>query len=134
MAQKPNKNQQNDGKPALTVRQQKFIPILVSCPTFSEACKKGKLNRTTLYEWLKDRTFKAEVNRQREELTQETFGLLSHNFSRAIETLAGLLDDTDKRLRRYAAKDMIDYFLKYRELDDHTRRIEAIEECLKARK
>ena len=124
---------QNDGKPTLTRRQRKFIPILLTCPTVSEACKKGRLNRTTFYGWTKDLAFKAEVERQREEITQEAFGILSHNLTKAIEVLANLLEDGDKELRRFAAKDVIGYFLKHKEVDDLIRRIEAIEERLETR-
>jgi len=39
----------------------------------------------------------------------------------------------DDRLRRLAAKDILDQHGKYRELDELTRRIEAIETAMKAR-
>jgi len=133
MATESHRNQQNEPKTELTARQRKLIPVLVTCATFTEACKKGKLNRTTLYEWLKEPAFRAEVERQREEVTQEAFGMLSQNLTKAVETLAGLLDDRDKRLKRFAAKDVIEYFLKHRELEELEERVGAIEERLQSR-
>jgi phage terminase small subunit len=133
MTTESDKSQQNEPKTKLTGRQRKFIPLLVSCPTFTEACEKGKLNRTTLYQWLKDPGFKAEVERQREEVTQEAFALLSHSLTKAVETLAELLGDNDKRLKRFAAKDVIEFFLRHHELAELETRIEAIEEKLETR-
>ena len=134
MTTKSDRSQQNEPKTELTARQRKFIPLLVACPTFTEACEKGKLNRTTLYQWLKNSGFKAEVQRQREEITQEAFGLLAQNLTKAVETLAGLLGDNDKRLKRFAAKDVIEYFLRHRELAELENRIKAIEDRLEDRK
>ena len=61
----------------LTDRQLKAIPIIVTCPTYSEACKKAKVNRRTLYEWLKIPEFKAELDRQRDEIAAEAFQIES---------------------------------------------------------
>ena len=115
MSKEPNKNQQNDEKTELTPRQKKFIPMLVASPTLAEACRKGKLNRTTLYEWLKQPEFKAEVERQRGQITQEAFAALSGSLDKAVGVLVGLLDDNDRRLARFAAKDIVNLFFKHRE-------------------
>jgi hypothetical protein len=109
------------------------IPLIVASGTCTEACKKAKLSRDTLYERLKIAEFRTELERQRDEVTQDAFGLLSHNLTKAVETLTGLLDDNDKRLKRFAAKDVIDYFIKQRELDSLEQRIEAIEQRLEKR-
>jgi hypothetical protein len=45
---------------------------------------------------------------------------------KAVETLAGLLDAGDGRLKRLAAKDILDQHGKFRELDELTRRIVTI--------
>lgn len=83
-----------------------------------------------LYEWLKLPAFKTEVERQREQIIQESFGILAQGLTKAIETITGLLGDSDKRLKQLAAKDVIDYFIKHKELDELMKRIEAIEQKL----
>jgi phage terminase small subunit len=123
---------QNDGESKLTARQLKFLPVLLESPTYAAACKAGRVSRDTLYEWLKDPTFKAELERQRDELVAQGFALLSQSVGKAVETLVGLLDTGDGRLKRLAARDILDQHVKFRELDDLTRRIEAIEERLEA--
>jgi len=58
-------------KPQLTDRQLKAIPHLVSSPTYTQGCKKAKVNKGTFYKWLKDPEFKVELDRQRDEVAAE---------------------------------------------------------------
>jgi hypothetical protein len=53
---------------------------------------------------------------------------------KAVERRAGLLDAGDGRLKRLAARDVIEQCHRFRELGDLTRRIEAIEDRLEARR
>ena len=48
----------------------------------------------------------------------------------AIERLAGLVSDDDKRIGRLASKDLLDYHVKYVEMRDIEGRLKAIEERL----
>lgn len=131
-----NRTQQNAEKTHLTDRQLKAIPIIVTSPTYTQACKKAQLNRTTFYEWLKNPQFKAELDRQRDEITSEAFGVLSQSLTKAVETLVSLLDnaDTDDRLKRLTAKDIIDLFIRHKENKDLEQRMAAIEAKLAERK
>ncbi len=124
---------QNDGESKLTDRQTKFLPVLLASPTYTDACQKGRVSRQTLYEWLRQPEFKTELQRQRAELATQGFALLSQSVVKAVETLLGLLDGSDGRLKRLAARDILDQHAKFRELDDLTRRIEAIEGRLQSR-
>jgi len=121
---------QIDRESKLTARQVKFLPILLASPTYTAACRKGHINRDTLYEWLRQPQFKAELDRQRNELVAQGFAMLSQSVTKAVETLVDLLETSDGRLKRLAAKDILDQHVKFRELDDITRRIERIEERL----
>ena len=60
----------------------KAIPIIVTSPTYTEGCEKTKLDRTTFYEWLKIPEFKAELERQRDEVVVEAFGVLLQGFKK----------------------------------------------------
>jgi len=125
-----NKNQQNKEKSELTDRQLKAIPVIVSSTTYTEGCKKAKLNRTTFYEWLKRPEFKAELDRQRQQVVSEAFGVLSQSLTKAVETLTGLLDTKDQRLKRLACKDIIDFIIRHKENEDLDKRLTAIEQRL----
>jgi hypothetical protein len=102
----------------------------VSSPTYTEGLKKAKLNRTTFYKWLKDPEFKVELDRQRDEIAAEAFGVLSQGLTKAVETLTGLLGTEDDRLKRLVCKDIIEHILKRKEIDDLEERLRTIEERL----
>lgn len=112
----------------LTDRQIKAILHLVSNPTCTEGCKEAGINKTTFYKWLKEPDFKAELDRLRDEVAAEAFGLLSQSLTKAVEALAGLLDNKDDRIKRLAAKDIISVFVKHKEAEDFERRLAAIED------
>ncbi|HRV46649.1 MAG TPA: phBC6A51 family helix-turn-helix protein [Sedimentisphaerales bacterium] len=134
MTTESDRNRQDNDKSKLTARQTRFLPVLLASPTYTAACKKGKVSRDTLYEWLKDPAFKAELDRQRNELAAQGFALLSQSVTKAVETLVGLLDAKDGRLKRLAARDILDQHTKFKELDELTERIEHIEQRLEERR
>lgn len=134
MPTKSNKNQQNTEKTKLTARQLKVIPVIVASPTYSEGCKKAKINRTTFYKWLKKPEFKAELDRQRDEIAAEAFGVLSQGLTKAVETLVSLLDNKDSRLKRLAAKDVIDFIIRHKENEDLDKRLKEVEKLLAEKK
>jgi len=117
-------------KAKLTDRQRKAIPFIVSSPTYTKGCKKAKVNKTTLYKWLKEPEFKAELDRQRDEIAAEAFGVLSQSLTKAVETLTGLLDTKDDRLKRLVCKDIIEHILKRKETEDLDKRLTEIENQL----
>jgi len=118
------------GRTKLTERQLKAIPHIVSSPTYTEGRKKAKINKTTLYKWLKDPVFKAELDHQRDEVAAEAFGILSQGLTKAVETLVNLLDNKDNRLKRLAAKDVIDFIIRHKENEDLDNRLKEIEKRL----
>jgi len=114
----------------LTNRQLKAIPHLVASPTYAEGCQKADINKTTLYKWLKEPEFKRELDRQRDEVAAEAFAVLTQSLTKAVENLVGLIDNEDNRLKRLACKDVIDYILEHKAIEDLVKRIEAIEQRL----
>jgi len=127
---KSNKNQQNSEETKLTDRQLKAIAVIVTSSTYTEGCKKAKLNRTTFYDWLKKPEFKAELDRQRDEITAEAFGVLTQSLTKAVEALVGLLDNKDDRIKRLTAKDVIDFIIRHKENEDLDRRLTEVEKRL----
>ncbi len=122
-----------DEKPKLSRRQLKAIPFLVSNPTYTQGCEKAKINKTTLYKWLKNPDFKAALDRQRDEVASEAFGVLTQNLTKAVESLVGLLDHQDDRLKRLTAKDVIDFIIRHKENEDLDRRLTEVEKRLAER-
>ena len=74
--------------------------------------------------------FKAELDRQRDEIAKAAFDNLTQSLTKAVENLVGLIDNTDDRLKRLACKDVIAYILEHKTVEDLTKRIETIEQRL----
>jgi hypothetical protein len=130
MTTESDKNQQNEGKSALTDRQRKFIPLLIASPTISDACDKGDVDRSTYYEWLEQPAFKAELDRQRDKIAQDALDTLTHSLTKAVDTLVKLLDSADNRLKRLVANDIVSHFLERKAIEDLDKRLAAIEQKL----
>jgi len=63
-------------------------------------------------------------------MAAEALGMLSQGLTKAVETLTALLDHKDDRLRRLAAKDVIEHFMKHKQNEELEKRIAAIEQKL----
>ena len=122
-----------DTKPQLSRRQLKTIPFIVSSSTYTEGCQKAGINKTTLYKWLKQPEFKVELDHQRDEITSEAFNTLTQSLTKAIETLTGLLDNQDDRLKRLTAKDIIDFIIRHKENEDLDKRLTEVEKRIEGK-
>jgi len=84
---------------------------------------------------LKDPVFKQEFRNQRDLIIEEALEDLKGNLTKATQTLIDLLDETDSEyLKRYVAKDIIEYVLKARELGDLEERLVKIERIILERR
>ena len=119
----------------LTGKQLKAVPHLIASKTLKEGCKKARISRQTLYQWLQDPTFKQEFRNQRDVIIEEALEDLKGNLTKATKTLIDLLDTTDSDpLKRYVAKDIIDYTMKARELGELEERLVRVEKIVMERK
>lgn len=118
----------------LTNRQLLAISQIIASKTLEEACKKAKISKGTLYAWLKESTFKAELKRQRDEVVNEALDRLKCALSKAVDGLITLMDSKQPYLKHRASKDIIDYALKSIELEDIEERLNKIEQTLSERK
>jgi len=122
--------EQTEAEIKLTARQSKAIPLIVDSASYTEAAQRAGVSRKTLWQWLKDPQFAAELDRQRREVVSEAFGILSQSITKAVETLAKLLDSADERTKRLTANDIIGHILRHKEVDELENRITAIEQRL----
>ena len=118
----------------VTPRQAKAIPKILEGRTCEEGCQAAGISKGCFYKWMQSETFRSEFERQRGKLVEAAMGLLVQNVGRAVETLVGVLDSGDGRLKRLAANDVIEHYLKHRELADIEKRVAAIEGRLDAGK
>jgi hypothetical protein len=120
----------NQNAAKLTARQVRAIPFIVGSATYTEAIEKAGVGRKTFYEWLKQPEFKAELDRQRNEIAEEAFRVLENSLTKAVNALTGLLDTSDSRLKRLVCNDIIDHILQRKEIEDLDKRLTAIEQRL----
>jgi DUF1680 family protein len=85
------------------------------------------VSKATVYEWLKDKTFRQELKRQRDAVIERALDSLKANISKATETLLKLLDSEKEGIQVRAAEDIIAFTQKALEHEELEKRIEALE-------
>lgn len=115
----------------LSTKQQRAIAALLSERDVRAAARAANVGERTLWRWLGDETFRAELTRQEGAIIdQVTRGLLSMQGA-AIAAFDKVLKDPKageaNKLR--AAEGVLDYLLKLRELNNLETRIRKLEEA-----
>ena len=121
----------NGRKDMLTANQLRVIPHLLASPSVEDGCKKARIGKTRLYEWLKDDAFKEELRRQRAMVVENALGTLKANVTKATETLVKLLDSEKEAIQARAAEDIIEFTQKAMESEDLEKRVAGLEEKIK---
>jgi hypothetical protein len=122
-----NRNKQNK---TLSKRQRRCIPILLQARNVSEGCERARIGRGAYYEWLQQPAFKAEYERQTDELVQESITNLKLMFTRAGQVLNDLMDSRNPAIRFKAASRIQDSCEKIF-MDRIEQRLSFIEEKIK---
>ena len=108
----------------------RVIPYLLDAPSIEEGCKRARVSKVTVYEWLKQENFRQDLKRQRDELIERALNSLKANIAKATETLVKLLDSKSEPIKARAAEDIIEFAQKAIEHEELEKRIEALEERL----
>ena len=114
----------------LSAKQAKAIPRILEGQTCEEGCQAAGISKACFYKWMRDETSRAEFERQQERLAKVAMALLVQNVGKAVSVMVDLLDHSDARLRRLSAKDLIEHYLKHKELVDIETRLDAMEKQL----
>jgi type II secretory pathway predicted ATPase ExeA len=101
----------------------------LSCPTISEAAKTAQVSERTLYRWLVNQTFLAELHRQESELINNIARRLVSLADNALRTFQELLDDPQagSSVRLRAAENVLTHLLRVRELATLEERVSLLE-------
>ena len=111
----------------LTPKQKRTIAAILSSRTYDEAMTTARISRQTFYNWMKQPHFKAELDRQLNELTDGAFNQLKNAAGDAVDTLRSLLNSESENVRLRASQAIVDYVIKARELGDLSARLDEIE-------
>ena len=93
----------------LSERQELAIPHLVSAKSASETAELIGVNRTTIYRWMDDPTFRAEYDRQRDDVANFARDGMRTLMLKALSVQAERFDSDDPKERARVAKEIIDY-------------------------
>ena len=96
----------------LSEKQVLAIPHLVSAKSFGETAELVGVNRTTIYRWMDDPTFREEYDRQRDAVASFARASMRSLMLKALSVQAERLDSDDPRERARAAKAIMDYDAK----------------------
>lgn len=117
-----------DGNEALSGRQLRVIPYLIGAPSVEEGCKRARVSKAAVYEWLKNDNFKSEIRRQREQLTAIALDTLKASIAKATVTLVKHLDSPKEIISIRAAENIIEFGQKAFEYEKLEARIAELEE------
>ena len=110
-----------------TEKREILMDALLQSPNVSKAADKAKVSRATVYRWLADAGFAEELKQKRNAMLDSAIESVKCHSGKAADTLAAMLISKDERLRRMAAKDLLDYSFKILENRDLLHRLDAIE-------
>lgn len=121
----------NYDKSSLSSSQLKALPSIIASRSVDEACKEAGISRNCYYEWMKTPEFREEVTRIREEILNEAIEHLKANTTKAVATLSALMDNEGSpAVQRSAANDVLNYVIKFREVQDFDKRLQEIEKSI----
>ena len=113
----------------ITLSENQFIAIelLMASQPVAKAAESAGVSRVTIYRWLKNDDFKAELDKRKNALIERSSRKLAGALDQAVDVLIALLKSKNQNVRRLAAGNLIEYSMKLSGLTDLEKRIQALE-------
>jgi hypothetical protein len=118
----------------LNRKQRESIPYLIGARSLEEGRKRARVGKATLYKWLRDETFKKELEQAREQMIKAAVDSLKTSITTAVEGLIDLMGNEDGSLKLRACTATLEFFLKIREAQDFENRLAALEKAVAERR
>lgn len=112
---------------ALTPRQERLLAALIEAPNVEAAAKRAGVSRGSVYNWLRDPTFKAALVRRQGEVFGDALRGLKVAMAAAVSRMVGLLASKDDRLALMAAREVLATALRAHEAIDVEERLAEVE-------
>lgn len=103
------------------------LVILASCSSYAEAARELGVSVPTIYNWLGDSEFLAKLESVRNQIVSDSISKLKTYTTKAVDTLALLLDDENPQIRRGVSNDILNHVLKFIEMKELETRLKALE-------
>ena len=117
--------------PGLSPRQQSALPTVVSSPTIAESARRAGVAESTLRRWLDEPAFRKELDRQREEAYNLALKQVQALVPECLSIFAKVaVESADPALRLRAARYLLSYGMKVKEVDDLRERIRNLEQAV----
>lgn len=117
-------------KTSLSPSQLKTISCILEANSLEQAARKAKISRSSIYLWLKDQSFKARLEKERDILFHEHLNLLRQAVGKATKVLIDLLKSEDETSKRLSAREILSQSLRITEIRSLERRISWLEEVV----
>lgn len=119
----------------LSANQTRALSALLTCRTIAECSEQCHLSARTIFRYLSDPAFQAELARAEGAMIDAAIAALSGELSVSVATLATLRDSpkTSDATRLRSSLALVDILLRLQELQTIQRRLERLEEMLHAR-
>jgi hypothetical protein len=131
-----NKNGTRDGLghgERLSRKAQDAVLALLTHPTIPEAAKASGVSQATLWRWLQRDDFQKEYRAAQNRVFDGAIGSLQASTTQAVECLRRNLNCESPAVQVQAARAILDYTIKARNLVDFETRIAELEQALRAR-
>jgi len=113
----------------VTPRQAQGIAALLAEPTITAAAERAHVQPKTLYRWLRQPAFTAELRRAQGERIDQAAARLTGGLDQALDELERLMTSAQSEtVRRQAATEWLNRVHQFVELRDIEARLTAIEE------
>lgn len=118
----------------MTAKQTAFLKAMLEESTISKAVKAAGISRDTAYKYLKDPSFKAELDKRRSECLNDTVRFLQTNLTLCSEQLISIIEKegTADQVKINAINTVFANFKAMAETADIVERLEQIEELMKS--
>jgi hypothetical protein len=103
------------------------IVTLASCSSYAEAARELGVSIPTIYKWLGDPEFAAKLESIRNQIVSESISKLKTHTTKAVDTLAMLLDDDNPQIRRGVSNDILNHVSRFIEIKEIEVRLKALE-------
>jgi len=114
-------------------KQELILSALLTNPTVKQASASIGVPETTIYTWLRKPAFKAEYERRKKELVDNTRSYLQVKLQEATSTIYEIMmnDEVPSQTRLNAARTMFEYCHKLTEQADIIARLDELESQIK---
>ena len=118
----------------MRVTDNQLISALLSCPSIKQASESVGLSEQSVYSRLRKPDFRAQLQNARDNQFQVISSKLEDANFKALDTLIGILDDSEVSagIKVRASQTLLDLSLRNREQADILTRIQNLEEMLKS--